>query len=364
MNRFSIASVPHLVHGRTTKERDPLTLFWTASGLELNVRAAELWVEVHADWTLHEPWYSIVINGTFISRRMADKGTHRVCVFRGTDPSTVKNVRIIKDTQAYSADADSVLQLYALETDGSFEAVEERSLKLEFIGDSITSGEGDIGEAVYPWDWTSMIFSAENNYAVMVGQIMNADIRVLSQSGWGVGCAWNNNIREAIPPIYEEVCGLLTGEKNAGLGAHEQNDFSAWQPDVIFINLGTNDCGSFSQPAWRDEETGEHFQNRRNADGSLNEADVKRFTETAKAFLYKLRSCNPNAKLVWIYGMLGGELGPALCEAVETFKAETKDSNADIFIMKDDIVHRGARNHPGAAAHRTAAEELVRYLNQ
>ena len=104
-----------------------------------------------------------MINGTFLSRRMADKGTHRVCVFRGTDPNTVKNVRIIKDTQAYSADADSLLQLCALETDGCLENVPERELKLEFIGDSITSGEGDIGEAAFPWDWTSMIFSAENN---------------------------------------------------------------------------------------------------------------------------------------------------------------------------------------------------------
>ncbi len=363
MNRVSIASVPHLVHGRTTKQREPLTLFWTASGLELNVRASELWVEIYADWTLHEPWYSIMINGTFISRRMADKGTHRVCIFRGTDPNAVKNVRIIKDTQAYSADDNSVLQLCALETDGSFEAVEERKLKLEFIGDSITSGEGDIGEAAFEWDWTSMIFSAENNYAVQVGLTMNADVRVLSQSGWGVGCAWNNNVREAIPPIYEEVCGLLSGERNAELGAHAMNDFAAWQPDVIFINLGTNDCGSFNQPEWCDERTGERFKNRRNPDGTMAEADVERFIGTAKAFLYKLRRCNPKAKLVWIYGMLGNELEPALRAAVGQYSTETGDRNIDFLAMQDDTEHRGARNHPGAEAHRTAAKEILNYLN-
>lgn len=363
MNRVSIATVPHLVHGRTTKERNPLTLFWTASGLELNVRASELWVEIHADWTLHEPWYSIMINGTFFSRRMADKGTHRVCVFRGTDPTTVKNVRIIKDTQAYSADNDSLLQLCALETDGSFEAVEERKLKLEFIGDSITSGEGDIGEAAYPWDWASMIFSAENNYAVQVGMAMDADVRVISQSGWGVGCAWNNNINEAIPPIYEKVCGLLSGERNLALGAHEPNDFAAWQPDVIFINLGTNDCGSFNQPEWHDERTGERFKNRRNPDGTMVEEDVERFIGRAKAFLYKLRSNNKNSKLVWIYGMLGNELEPVLRDALERYRAETGDRNIDFLLLKDDIEHRGARNHPGIKAHETAAEELIRYLN-
>jgi len=363
MKRFSIASVPHLVHGRTTEEREPLTLFWTASGLELNVRASELWVEINADWSIHEPWYSFVINGTFFSRRMADKGTHRVCVFRGTDPNTVKNVRIIKDTQAYSADDASLLQICALETDGSFEEVPERKLKLEFIGDSITSGEGDIGEAAYPWDWASMIFSAENNYAVQVGLNTDADIRVLSQSGWGVGCAWNNNPHEAIPPVYEEVCGLLSGERNARLGAHEPNDFSAWQPDVIFINLGTNDGGSFNQPAWCDEASGERFQNRRNADGTMCGEDVERFVETAKAFLYKLRRCNPKSKLVWIYGMLGHDMEPALRTAVERYIAETGDEKAEFLPLTDDLAHRGARSHPGVKAHRTAAGELIRYLN-
>lgn len=363
MNRVSIASVPHLVHGRTNGKTEPLTLFWTASGLELNVRASELWVEIHADWSIHEPWYSFVINGEFMSRRMAEKGTHRVCVFRGMDPTVVKNVQILKDTQAFSVDPDSVLQLCALETDGAFEPVEARPLKLEFIGDSITSGEGDIGVAAEQ-DWISMFFSAENNYAVMTGRAMNADIRVISQSGWGVGCAWNNDPHGTIPPVYEKVCGLLTGEKNAELGAHQPNDFTAWQPDYVFINLGTNDCGAFNQPAWEDPAAGERFQNRRNPDGSQNAEDVERFKRNAVVFLRKLRRCNPGARLVWIYGMLGLELAPALEAAVAAYKAETGDEKADFLLMKDDIPNRGCRNHPGVEAHRTAAAELSAYLNK
>lgn len=44
-----------------------------------------------------------------------------------------------------NADPESVLQINAIETDGEFLPVPERNLKIEFIGDSITSGEGDIG---------------------------------------------------------------------------------------------------------------------------------------------------------------------------------------------------------------------------
>ena len=364
MNRYEIASVPHLVHGRTSKERNPLTLFWTAAGLEINVKASELWVEINSDWSIHEPWYSFMLNGTFMSRRMADKGTHRVCVFRGMNPEVVQNVRIIKDTQAYSADPDSLLQICALETDGEFLPVEERPLKLEFIGDSITSGEGDIGSHTHNWDWCSLIFSAENNYAVMTGQAMNADIRVISQSGWGVGCGWNNDIHAAMPPVYDKVCGLLKGARNEALGAQQPNDFEAWQPDVVFINLGTNDGGSFNSPEWQDEETGECFKNHLNADGSLNVHDVKRFQENVRAFLKKLRSCNPNSKLVWIYGMLGHIMETALMKAVQEYRLESGDENVEYLSLTDDIDHRGARNHPAVQAHKKAAKELVAYLKK
>ena len=37
MKRWTISQVPHLVHGRTNGETDPLTLVWTAAGLEVNV---------------------------------------------------------------------------------------------------------------------------------------------------------------------------------------------------------------------------------------------------------------------------------------------------------------------------------------
>ena len=363
MIRTVSASVPHLVHGRTVNSTDSVTLFWTASGVEVNVRAAELWVEISADWSVCEPWYSFVVNGVFISRRMAEKGVQRVCVFRGMNPDTVKNVRIVKDTQAMSGDPECLLQIRAFETDGSFEPVEPRALKMEFIGDSITSGEGAIG-AAEEQDWVPMLFSAENNYAVMTGRAMDADIRVISQSGWGVGCAWNNDPHGAIPPIYEKVCGVLSGVRNTELGAQQQNDFAAWQPDVVFINLGTNDGGAFHQPMWRNAETGETFCNRRTEDGSLHEEDVARFKENVKAFLKKLRFYNPEARLVWIYGMLGHIMEPALQAAIHEYIVDSGDRKAEYLSLKDDIENRGARNHPGVEAHRTAANELISFLKK
>ena len=57
----------------------------------------------------------------------------------------------------------------------------------------------------------------------------------------GVFCSWEGNEQQAIPLYYEQVCGLLNGERNKQLGAMEKWDFQKFQPDVIVVNLGTND---------------------------------------------------------------------------------------------------------------------------
>ena len=177
-------------------------------------------------------------------------------------------------------------------------------------------------------------------------------------------CGWNNDPNSAIPPIYRQLCGLLSGEKNIALGAKEPYDFTKWQPNYVFINLGTNDCGAFSQPAWTDETTGETFQNRRTEDGKLNPEDEARFAHGATAFLKQLRGYYPNARLVWIYGMLGLELAPALQKAIDDYKAETGDANAEFLSLTDDLKNRGCRDHPGVGAHRTAANELIAYIKK
>lgn len=360
MSRFLLSEIPCRVLGRSNGEVAPLTLFWTASGVELAVRGSELWVEMAADWASFEPWYSFELNGAFLSRRMAARGTECVCVFRGMNPETVKRVRILKDTQAQSGDPQSLLQICAVETDGAFVEPPVPALRLEFIGDSITSGEGDVG-AKTEEDWISAFFSVAENYAVKTARALNADVRILSQSGWGVCCAWDNNPNGALPPVYEQICGLLSGARNEALGAQLPHDFAAWQPDAVIVNLGTNDCGAFSQPMWTDG-AGKSFQNRRTESGAPHPDDLARFEGAVVEFLKTLRRCNPCARLVWVYGMLGLELAPAIERAVQAFCRETGDENAVFLPLTDDLANRGCRNHPGAAAHDTAAAELVSYL--
>ncbi len=365
LKQYALSELENIkVHGRTTNQMVPLTLFWTGSALEVNAKSSELWIEIEADYAMYEPWISIIINGALVGRYMITAGRRWHCIFRGMNEKVVKNVRIVKDVQAMSDDPDAKLQFHAFKLDGEFLPVEDKPYRIEFIGDSITSGEGIVG-AKSEEDWISMWFSAVDNYTAMTADMLNADYRVISHSGWGVLTSWDNNPHKNIPDIYEKVCGLLQGEMNEALGALQDNDFITWQPDIIVINLGTNDNGAFHSPQWKDEATGESHKQRLMEDGSYHEEDLQAFEKAAMNFLIKLRSHNPKAQIVWAYGMIGIPMMPSIYRAVEAYQRFSGDKRVSVFQLPnttDETI--GARQHPGKAAHEKAAKELADYLKQ
>ncbi|MDF2587467.1 MAG: GDSL-like lipase/acylhydrolase family [Anaerocolumna sp.] len=360
-----LSEIKHLrVHGRTNENLNPLALFWTGSGIELNAKGTELWIEVESDYDNYEPWISILVNQEPVSRLMLTAGRYWICVFRGMNENAIKNVRIIKDVQAMSGDSAHSLQIHSVKFDGEFMPIEEKPYKIEFIGDSITSGEGIIG-AKPEEDWISMWFSAVDNYTTMTANALNAECRVISQSGWGVLTSWDNNPHANIPDYYEKVCGILTGEKNEMLGAFKDNNFDTWQPDVVVVNLGTNDGGAFNSPEWKDEVTGETHKQRKNEDGTFNEEDLKAFENAVENFLVKLRTYNKKAHIVWVYGMLGLPMMPSIYRAIDSYKKTSDDKLVSVFQLPnttDETV--GSRFHPGILAHQKAAKELTIYMKE
>lgn len=350
----SVAALPQVrVLGRTTGT-DVINLFWTGSGIEFIYTGSELWMEVNADYDTMEPWLSVELNGVQISRFPVNKGKSIVSLFRGMTVGKPKHVRILKEVQAMSGDPVHMLQILGLQyADGEFLPLPEPKYRLEFVGDSITSGEGTVG-AVYEEDWISAFFSAVNTYPRMVADALPAEYRVVSQSGWGIVTSWDGIVQNKIPPFYTQVCGLLTGERNASLGALEDYDFEAWQPDAVIINLGTNDATAIQSAA----ELGQEWAGTRDIE------EVKEILTTAiRDFLKVVRTCNPTAQIIWGYGMLGDSFLPVIREAVESYATETTDSRIHFLQLPDttpDTV--GSRLHPGVKAHRNVARILEEYL--
>lgn len=352
----SVAALPQVrVLGRTTGT-DVVNLFWTGSGIEFIYTGSELWLELNADYDNMEPWLAVELNGVQISRFPINKGKSKVSLFRGMTVGKPKHVRILKEVQAMHQDPGHLLQILGLQyADGEFLPLPEPKYRLEFVGDSITSGEGTVG-AVGEEDWISAFFSAENTYPRMVADALSAEYRVVSQSGWGIVTSWDGIVENRIPPYYTQVCGLLTGERNVSLGALEDYDFTVWQADAVIINLGTNDATAIQSAA----ELGQAWAGTRDIE------EVKKILTTAiRDFLKEVRTCNPTAQIIWGYGMLGDSFLSVIRESVENHAKQTADSRIHFIQLPDttpDTV--GSRLHPGVKAHRNVAQIIEEYLKK
>ena len=365
MKEYKISEIIDIhIYGRNGSIKQPLPLFWSASGIEMNVQASEMWLEVEVDYEIYEPWISVWLDSAMISRQMLQKGRYWIPVFRGLDKETKREVRIVREVQAMSDDPNCCLKLHAIRLDGVFCPCQQKRMKIEFIGDSITCGEGIVG-AKKEMCWTSMVFGAASNYASMVAGELEADYRLISQSGWGVLSSWDGDPSRNIPAYYEKVCGLAAKGENEKSGAGEDYDFASWRPDYIFINLGTNDASAFSQPALYKDENGVLFDQRIEADGSLEKASVQRFVEAAMHFLRQVRRCNPDSYIIWGYGMLGSTLKDTIVQTIDLYKEESKDEKIEFMeLISANEETFGSREHPGILCHKQAAEKIIKRIKQ
>ena len=340
--------------GRCGTISGELPIFWNGGGIEVNVKGAELSADIYVEYETREIWCAYLINGAFMGRFMLSNGLNHICLFRGMNPEAVKNVKILRETQPIGDDPKMYMAIRTLYTDGTFERVKEGDIKIEFVGDSLTTGEGTYG-AKEEKDWLPMFMSCSRQYAYMVADMLNADVNIVSQSGWGVHCAYDNNIYKVLPKVYEQKCGPINSAKAIDAGAHEKYDFT-FNPDVIVINLGTNDQGSFDNPAFTDPATGITYKMKKNEDGSFNEEDVKIFTDAVTDFLKMVRKNNPDAYILWLYGMCGAPLEVPICTGIKAFASETGDKRVDYMQLPaftEDSA--GALNHPGLSSHMQAA---------
>ena len=159
LSHYQMKEIPYLrILGRTNGSLEPVTLFWTASGIELNVKATEIWVKIRSDYDVFEPWVDVIVDGVLSQRLMVNKGEQEICLFRNMERDKVRNVKLLRDTPAFPTDEKTLLQLLEVETDGEFLPLETPKLRLEVIGDSITSGEGGSG-AGEEMTWNSFCFN-------------------------------------------------------------------------------------------------------------------------------------------------------------------------------------------------------------
>jgi len=373
LDKYQIYQIPNKnILGRNVKDamtsKNPLALFWSASGIEICTNASELWVQVSSDYSVNEIYLAVQISGYTIARFMAPKEKSWICVAKNLNPQEKNNISIIKDSQPSAFDPNHIVQIHqiAVTKNAEFFQVPKKDCFIEFIGDSITSGEGLCGRPEAP-EWISSYISVSNNYAMQIAKIKNAEISIISQCGWGITRGWDSNIYSNIPSHYQNVCSIFNSPMQKELGSCQEYDFSK-KADFVVVNLGTNDNSSFNN-SWTDESTGKVYQYQVNDDGTVAESSKKEIYEGIKNFLYQIRKNNPSAKILWVWGMLKLDKIPAILQnAMEDYKKESGDQKVfslELDAMEDvenHLLDKGSRWHPGPKTHELAAKKISQNL--
>ena len=186
--------------------------------------------------------------------------------------------------------------------------------------------------------------------ACLTAQALGADAVMTCFSGHGIvsGYTGDPSVRngsELVPPYYEKEGRNGYRLRNGKLPEEIDRDFSAFQPDYIVINLGTNDmswCGT---------------------DGERGTLYAEGYTQ----FLKTVRKHNPNARILCALGVMGTLLNPMLEQAVARYRTETGDGQIRLLMLEDQNAARdgyGADYHPSETTQRLLAEKVTETIRQ
>ena len=221
--------------------------------------------------------------------------------------------------------------------------------KVEFIGDSITCGYG-VDDPDPTHSFKTLTEDVTKGFAYKTASALGYDHSMFSTSGYGIISGYTDNpeLRHAdqlIPTFYESM-GLSYDKLDGIPVSHAIKwDFSKYVPDIIVLNLGTND-DSFCQD---DKERQAWF--------------ASKYID----FLKLIRAHNQKAYIVCAFGLMGDRLYPTICDAISTYKAETGDMRIrPVHLPEQDFEHvgYGADYHPLESEHEKAANVLIPVLRE
>ena len=209
--------------------------------------------------------------------------------------------------------------------------------KIEFIGNSITCGYGV--ESINKSD--PFEDETENHwltYANIVSDSLKAQHTSISRSGIGVYRNYNGpktGDADNMPWQYEYTL----------FDQHDEKwDFAKYQPQLVCINLGTNDL-------------------------STKNYDIQLYEKNYRMFLKTVRSKYPHAKIVMLTGpMLGEKESSKQRTVLDRICADANKTDKNIYrfdfsFQKGDLGY-GASWHPSMLQHRKMAAELLPFLRK
>lgn len=225
---------PH-VGGRVIREPDGgLRFGWPGTYFEGRFRGTAIRIRFETP----AEHMRLLIDGQerLVSKRLPETDT----IIRGLPPGE-HVVRLEKQTESQTGGG----RFLGFFTDGEPLPVRRRARQIEFIGDSYTVGYGNTSTTrTCPGTMVHDTTDTQQAFGPILAKRLNADYRVNAYSGFGIVRNYAGGVaNSSLPAIYPRLRPDDDRNIEAGTGA--------WRPQLVVINLGTNDFSTPLKPGER-----------------------------------------------------------------------------------------------------------------
>ena len=279
-----------LFFGRTYKKGNVHWLNWSGSGFSMCFQGSEVQAEFYSNAPDVKNWayLKVYVDGVEQKDIALSKSTQIVTLAKGLDATKTHTLEVRKRTNARSSSA-GLGRLFLM--DGEvLTPPEPKERLIEFIGDSLTVGYVASKEGKTAKAWSTATEDVTKTYCPQIAEAFDAQYQVVAISGRGVVRNNGGDQNVLFPDIYREQDYF----NNPGVACDFQQ-----HPDVIVVNLGTND------------------------ESAANEnLPAEEFKAGLYDYLTELRQYHPDAQILYTYGLVRVKLSSAIQEVVQQLRDE------------------------------------------
>ena len=314
------------LNGRCDKTDYGVSLNMSASAIEFNTDSSSVLLEIRADLGLY---YTVVVDGkvTMDHKAIEVSGTDYLAIARGLSGGT-HNIKFIRDSEARGGLEFTVVNIQ-LDEGATLLAKDADKNVIEFLGDSLTSGYGNlITGSANASDLKNQ--SATKAYSYLLANKLDMDYRIVSMSGIALG------LREGYP-TFPEFYSLESYHID------KEKKYASSNPadvDVVVVNLGTNDA----------------------SDGLYNEKDPQSVENYGKRYADLITNIgySKDVKVVFVSGVCWCHTQTA---AYNTAKTELKSRGYNnTYSIDIRSLQSGGGGHPSAEEHVEVADTLYKFF--
>jgi hypothetical protein len=207
--------------------------------------------------------------------------------------------------------------------------------KIEFIGDSFTSAQGNEYTKEDKPGEDAPITNIYDGFGPIIARYFDAQYHITSRSGFGLVCDWQGNPMENLPNIFDRT--ILFQEI-------PKWNFENWKPDIVVIGLGLNDYSGFD--GWNNQ---------------VSKENENRFKSAYHKFISRIRENYPGVMIIAVAPHVDW-LQYTISKIVGEEKAAVHNDVYYTFYpyFEGGYVYGG---HPTVETHKKIAEKIINEIN-